>query len=317
MVLMRILPLPSCGVCAEEFDNCTRAPRVLPCGHTMCEVCILEVTNQKAVRCPFERSTSSLDIIDLPKNIAILEVLQRVRKHNFCVYKEQQRLRRLEAEAAQKTAATSEDRGCDSGNASIVSESPPSTPSRASPSPSTEDAPAEESAEERGGTQRASDVDAMESFSSEVEIQDAPPIRFLSPPPEFQAIKFVLPPPTNDPMIRITFFDTTKKLGQVLRELEFKLIDSSDTSRISDDLKLAFFSFIREGDVVLVQLYRLSNYVLGLLDLQSFFEQQFISSREKHILFRKGKHGPLKPKVGWNTFELSWHNMEALLSITE
>ncbi|XP_071737798.1 uncharacterized protein [Rutidosis leptorrhynchoides] len=73
-----VMDLPECPVCLEAFDGESRIPRVLACGHSTCQICLLHLPKPPlfpcTIRCPactqlvtYPQSPSSL-----PKNIDLL-----------------------------------------------------------------------------------------------------------------------------------------------------------------------------------------------------------------------------------------------------
>lgn len=65
-----------CPSCYESFDEKTRVPRNLHCGHTFCEECLLNIENKKLLVCPICRSPleHNLKASKLPKNFIALEM---------------------------------------------------------------------------------------------------------------------------------------------------------------------------------------------------------------------------------------------------
>lgn len=57
-----------CGVCFEEYDEGTNTPVMLPCGHTLCKACVLELR-----ACPYDRSVLPLERSRLPTNYLVAE----------------------------------------------------------------------------------------------------------------------------------------------------------------------------------------------------------------------------------------------------
>ena len=49
-----------CPVCMTTFDDISRRPRTLPCGHTMCGVCVNALKAEGQVTCPTCRTTHAL-----------------------------------------------------------------------------------------------------------------------------------------------------------------------------------------------------------------------------------------------------------------
>ncbi|EGT51835.1 hypothetical protein CAEBREN_24285 [Caenorhabditis brenneri] len=70
-----------CKVCFEEYSEADgHIPRMLSCGHTICEDCAEKLLDdQWMIRCPLDRKmtcVSSGDVRDLSKNYTVLEVLE-------------------------------------------------------------------------------------------------------------------------------------------------------------------------------------------------------------------------------------------------
>jgi hypothetical protein len=60
-----------CGICMETYDKYARVPKVLSCGHTFCEECLIELmaTNTSIV-CPNCRTITKHinEVKNLPSN---------------------------------------------------------------------------------------------------------------------------------------------------------------------------------------------------------------------------------------------------------
>ncbi|CAO4366225.1 unnamed protein product [Caenorhabditis nigoni] len=71
-------PWRQCEICGEEFtDRALRTPRVLDCGHTLCQTCIKRLAGDEGVHCPFDREVTIIPksrINCLPKNFAVLHM---------------------------------------------------------------------------------------------------------------------------------------------------------------------------------------------------------------------------------------------------
>ena len=52
--------LLSCSICMESFDDNQHQPKLLPCHHTFCKICLLNLTAQNVVACPTCRERISL-----------------------------------------------------------------------------------------------------------------------------------------------------------------------------------------------------------------------------------------------------------------
>ncbi|KAF1763034.1 hypothetical protein GCK72_011299 [Caenorhabditis remanei] len=75
-----------CGICLLEYsDGKPRIPRILSCGHTVCEKCIEEMPkNDRSVQCPFCRQTTRVYYAkSLPKNYLALEFVDELNKPKY------------------------------------------------------------------------------------------------------------------------------------------------------------------------------------------------------------------------------------------
>ncbi|CAJ2667700.1 unnamed protein product [Trifolium pratense] len=72
--------LPECPVCLQSYDDGTAIPRVLSCGHTVCEVCLVELHQRfpNTIRCPactqLVKYSPKQGPSSLPKNIDLLRL---------------------------------------------------------------------------------------------------------------------------------------------------------------------------------------------------------------------------------------------------
>ncbi|PIC47343.1 hypothetical protein B9Z55_006729 [Caenorhabditis nigoni] len=71
-------PWRQCEICGEEYtERALRTPRVLDCGHTLCQTCIKRLAGDEGVHCPFDREVTIIPksrINCLPKNFAVLHM---------------------------------------------------------------------------------------------------------------------------------------------------------------------------------------------------------------------------------------------------
>ena len=67
----------TCSVCAENYDAFVRCPRVLRCGHSLCQSCLSRIIRVPAVKaCPECRFAIKPNrAADFPKNFALLQLL--------------------------------------------------------------------------------------------------------------------------------------------------------------------------------------------------------------------------------------------------
>lgn len=61
-----------CPICTQTFEETVRRPISLGCGHTVCKMCLNKL-HRKA--CPFDQTTISTDIEQLPVNTALLQLV--------------------------------------------------------------------------------------------------------------------------------------------------------------------------------------------------------------------------------------------------
>lgn len=82
---------PECPVCLGEYDTTSTVPRVLSCGHSICEACIFQLPNPFAstIRCPSCTQLVKLPSCPsfLPKNIDLLRLSSSLQSHNKGVQK--------------------------------------------------------------------------------------------------------------------------------------------------------------------------------------------------------------------------------------
>ncbi|ULU07512.1 hypothetical protein L3Y34_018908 [Caenorhabditis briggsae] len=69
-------PWRFCEICDMEFQYTgLKTPRVLFCGHTFCQECLVKIANVIEVKCPFDsRCTRGYEMHKLPKNFAVLHM---------------------------------------------------------------------------------------------------------------------------------------------------------------------------------------------------------------------------------------------------
>lgn len=80
-IFLQIMEVPECPVCWDSFDSDTRMPRLLRCGHTVCQLCLKCLPTemrlgQRCLRCPECRIPCVWrKVQELPKNYILLRVL--------------------------------------------------------------------------------------------------------------------------------------------------------------------------------------------------------------------------------------------------
>jgi len=71
-----------CPVCLEQLDS---TARVLPCQHTFCRRCLLEIVHsRKELLCPECRVQCDLRVDELPPNILLIRLLEGIVLLFFC-----------------------------------------------------------------------------------------------------------------------------------------------------------------------------------------------------------------------------------------
>uniref|UniRef100_A0A1I7TJR3 RING-type domain-containing protein n=1 Tax=Caenorhabditis tropicalis TaxID=1561998 RepID=A0A1I7TJR3_9PELO len=88
-----------CEICMREYknDESDQTPRLLPCGHTICELCAGNLVNHNEyaiIMCPFDRRMIYFDgdVKELPKNFALLNVLEDLQKEREAILAEAPRI---------------------------------------------------------------------------------------------------------------------------------------------------------------------------------------------------------------------------------
>ena len=64
-----------CGLCAYSFDNSAHRPLSMPCGHVLCQQCLVHYYKGEALVCPFDLTRHPTDPYSLPSCYGILSHL--------------------------------------------------------------------------------------------------------------------------------------------------------------------------------------------------------------------------------------------------
>ena len=77
-----------CNICIEKFNQTSRIPRVLKCGHTFCSFCLSNISklpNCNLILCPIDKTQGSLNLIieDIPINRVIIDIIDSTDTLNF------------------------------------------------------------------------------------------------------------------------------------------------------------------------------------------------------------------------------------------
>ena len=72
----------SCPLCNKLYNRDTRCPRILPCGHTFCHLCLSELFTHRVVRCPEDLiSLATRKAAELPQNHIVLKLALKAGGH--------------------------------------------------------------------------------------------------------------------------------------------------------------------------------------------------------------------------------------------
>lgn len=79
----------SCSICIRQYDTYTIQPKIAPCGHTSCSLCLKSIIQPKQkLTCPFCRQTFSIKqgIEGLPLNYSLLQIIESTtgKQPTFC-----------------------------------------------------------------------------------------------------------------------------------------------------------------------------------------------------------------------------------------
>ena len=65
----------TCPICYDPYNDKEKIPRILACGHTFCQNCLLDLRTSNILTCPTCRTYFSPDVKQLIKNFTILDCL--------------------------------------------------------------------------------------------------------------------------------------------------------------------------------------------------------------------------------------------------
>ncbi|CAI2333377.1 unnamed protein product [Caenorhabditis sp. 36 PRJEB53466] len=67
--------VPHCSRCETEFDeSAERTPRLLKCGHSLCQQCVTAILKRGGVICPADKERTKVKAAGLLKNFAVFEI---------------------------------------------------------------------------------------------------------------------------------------------------------------------------------------------------------------------------------------------------
>jgi hypothetical protein len=65
-----------CSICLKTFNNIDHKPKILSCGHTICEITITKLYKNNTIKCPLCRVVNFYENIDtLPLNHMIISIM--------------------------------------------------------------------------------------------------------------------------------------------------------------------------------------------------------------------------------------------------
>lgn len=76
----------ACPICYDHYNDKDKIPRILQCGHTFCQNCLMDLRTSNILTCPTCRKYFAPDVKQLIKNFTILGILS----HSFnliCIYR--------------------------------------------------------------------------------------------------------------------------------------------------------------------------------------------------------------------------------------
>lgn len=65
----------TCPICYDHYNDKEKIPRILSCGHTFCQNCLMDLRTSNILTCPTCRTYFSPDVKQLIKNFTILDYL--------------------------------------------------------------------------------------------------------------------------------------------------------------------------------------------------------------------------------------------------
>lgn len=77
----------ACPICFDTYNDKDKIPRILQCGHTFCQNCLMDLRTSNILTCPTCRKYFSPDVKQLIKNFTILgeQILSNVNEYRLLV----------------------------------------------------------------------------------------------------------------------------------------------------------------------------------------------------------------------------------------
>ena len=73
----------NCPICYDPYNDKDKIPRILSCGHTFCQHCLMDLRTSNILTCPTCRTYFSPDVKQLIKNFTILDCLNNEKAQNL------------------------------------------------------------------------------------------------------------------------------------------------------------------------------------------------------------------------------------------
>jgi hypothetical protein len=73
----------TCPICYDQYNDKDKIPRILSCGHTFCQHCLMDLRTSNILTCPTCRTYFSPDVKQLIKNFTILDCLYSEKAQNL------------------------------------------------------------------------------------------------------------------------------------------------------------------------------------------------------------------------------------------
>ena len=76
--------IPECSICFEHYNDESKCPRLLSCGHSFCSSCLERLLHGNTIDCPTCRNPGSVPtgVEGLLKNFALLDIVNDTPKEN-------------------------------------------------------------------------------------------------------------------------------------------------------------------------------------------------------------------------------------------
>ena len=75
-----------CPICYDTYNDKDKIPRILLCGHTFCQVCLMDLRTSNILTCPTCRKFFSPEVKSLIRNFTLLGKYYENLKYIFLDY---------------------------------------------------------------------------------------------------------------------------------------------------------------------------------------------------------------------------------------